>query len=1229
MTSIRCLKFNYSFRKILLRNKAMDRKPPEPRKIIDPPVAHTHFKPELILPIGHTEGINSACFSPDGCYALSGSDDATLKLWDVKSGQEIRTFQGHTDAVMSVCISPDGCYALSGSEDHTIKLWDIQTGQEIQFFKVQNNLLSSVCFSPDGLQALSTDWDGSMILWDIQTGKEVCTFERQRYRFPFTCVCFSPDNRHILSGSFDGILKLWDIQTREIIETFEGHTSRVSSVCFSPDGRNTLSGSEDHTIKLWDIQTGQETRCFQGHTDFVQSICFSPDSRHALSGSHDGTLRLWDIQTGQETRCFQGHTVSIRPTTSRFFVGDIVMSVCISPDGRYALSGSQDGTLRLWDIQSGKEIRSFGGHSDIVYSVCFSTHGQQALSGLRNGTLKLWDILTGLVIGSFKGHSDSIESVCISPDGRQALSGSSDHTMKLWDIQTGQETRCFQGHTDTVESVCFSPDGQYALSGADKTLKLWDIQTGQEIRSFEGHKSFVSSVIFSPDGRQALSGSVDGTLKLWDIQTGQEIRSFEGHKSFVNSVDFSPDGRQALSGSRDRTLKLWDIQTGQEIRSFEGHSFVHSICFSPDGRNALSGGNDCTIRLWDVQTGQELRSFKGHTSSVHSICFSPDGRNALSGGYDCTIRLWDILEGTEIASMISLDSDEWIITSPSGLFDASEGAMAMIHYTVGLETIGFDQLIGRYHIPGLFSVLMDSKEDLPIVPPIENIRLHPTLDARLENDMLILGLENRGGGIGKVLVYVEDIEFIADARTIPAKDSMQERLNIRIDLRTFIRFFIPGELNELTIFCENVDGTLRSKPIKLSYAPESLTSKGVSATKNDIRGQETDRLDPVRLHGIFIGSNTRGLEFADSDAEEMAKIVESAGKNLYGDQIKVSVYSGGNLIKNKVLEEFNVMAQKLTYQDIVVIFLSGHATTKGEFQEYYFILKDNRMAESIEQIIDTPEMRDQCTLSLTEIRRLVNEIPARKKILILDTCSSGHVAGHFGAIKSARTESYSQVKIINEIRRSTGFCILASCSENKESYEFKSGRHGLMTYSILNGISTGEGLLKKSDNKEYIEPVTLFNFVKAKTEKLADDSKMSQVPNIHMPKSLDLLIGEVTAEDKKSIKLTGLPLFTWSSINPVEYDHYLGLDKQTDLVLKEFARHGILEFSDRIDQPDVLQILGSYRIESGNMVIQCWLNKGGQRMEASKYQVIRPVTEIEKAALQIVQMLKKFGSNTG
>jgi WD40 repeat protein len=658
---------------------------------------------------GHRGEVKCIAISPDGRFALSGSGDRTLKLWDLATGQCIRTFEGHTDSVKSVTISPDGRLALSGSEDKTIKFWDLATGICIRTFEVYDNYLNAFTFSADGRFALSGNEYGTLKLWELTTGRCVRTFEGH---LGVTSVAFSADGRFALSGSGDRTLKLWDLATGICIRAFEGHTEGVESVAISPDGRFALSGSRDNTLKLWELATGRYIRSFEGYTLYVESVAISPDGRFALSGSGDGTLKLWELSTGRCVRAFQGHTAYLAS----------VKSVAISPDGGFALSGSRDNTLKLWDIKSFqaeymicKVVRSkeallnqneavqllLKAKEQILTSkiqqAYWSLEKVRSIPGFERhpDVLTEWQRFSTLAICSklrsswcvrtFEGHVGYVASVAISPNGKFVLWRGEDKTLKLWDLATGQCIRTFEGHTDSVKSVAISPDGRLALSGSeDKTLKLWDLATGRCIRIFEDYVGSVASVAISPDSRFTLSEKFGQTqlwelatgrcvrtfkcpvgcvafspdsrfvflgypfdnLKLWELATGRCVRTLKAHNSWVHFVSFSPDGRFVLSESLDYAPELWELTTGRSIRTFEGHTHsVRSGVFSPDGRFALSGSWDKTLKLWELATGRCVRTFEGHTGYVESVAISPDGRFALSGSFDKTIKFWELATG--------------------------------------------------------------------------------------------------------------------------------------------------------------------------------------------------------------------------------------------------------------------------------------------------------------------------------------------------------------------------------------------------------------------------------------------------------------------------------------------------------------------------------------------------------------------------------------------------------
>ncbi|HLW68231.1 MAG TPA: serine/threonine-protein kinase [Gemmataceae bacterium] len=298
------------------------------------------------------------------------------------------------------------------------------------------------------------------------------------------------------------------------IRRFEGATEKVLNLTYSADGKMVLTGARTGAAILWDAQKGKEIRRFTGHTGVVRGVGFSPDARTALTGGDDGTVRLWDVRNGTEIKQLDGELGKVK-------------SLAFSSDGS-VLFGGESGQLRLWNPKT-NQVSVFRGHVGRVCYVAFSPDGKLALScggdesvqGFRQGrdnfAIRLWEISSGRLIRSLEGHGDQVFHAVFSYDGRSILSGSADSTIRLWEVETGRERLCFRGHHGAVNKIDLSADGKYALSaGADRTIRVWRLPIGQRHR-FTGHADRVNAVAFSPDGKHALSAASDGTIRLWGL----------------------------------------------------------------------------------------------------------------------------------------------------------------------------------------------------------------------------------------------------------------------------------------------------------------------------------------------------------------------------------------------------------------------------------------------------------------------------------------------------------------------------------------------------------------------------------------------------------------------------------------------------------------------------------------------------------------------------------------
>jgi WD40 repeat protein len=325
--------------------------------------------------------------------------------------------------------------------------------------------------------------------------------------------------------------------------------------------------------------------------------------------------------------------------------------IAVSPDGKLAMTGGRDATAKVWELATGREVWSFGGHLNGVWAVAFAPDGKHAVSGGWDHEIRYWDLVTGREVERFRGHTGQVVDLAFSPDGKEVLSGSDDGTARLWNVARGSEIRTIAGHGGALQSVAFLPDGKRAVAGgADGTVRLLDLAIGKEIRYFKAHADPVGSVAVSPDGKRILSASPDRTVKLWELG-GKLVATLEGHTDGVWRAAFSPDGKRALSASVDTTVRYWDLEAAEKkkdplIRVLEGRaSWVRSVAFSPDGARGYSAGWFSMTRAWDLATGKQLNPIEGHECTVIATVLSPDGKRLFSGSYDGSIGVWDLATG--------------------------------------------------------------------------------------------------------------------------------------------------------------------------------------------------------------------------------------------------------------------------------------------------------------------------------------------------------------------------------------------------------------------------------------------------------------------------------------------------------------------------------------------------------------------------------------------------------
>jgi WD40 repeat protein len=493
----------------------------------------------VLRTLGEDSATTDLVFSPDGSTLASRGQD--IKLWNLRNGSVLRTFHGPTGAVLSVAFSHDGRILACGQADATIELWDVANGRQLRTLGTRRESVYSVTFSSGGRTLVSGD--STINFWDIASGRQTQNLtrrdfpvasERERqtlagYTAQANSVVLSPDGRKLATGIADHKIQIWDLVGGREPRTLTSPSSEAVHIAFSPDG-NTLAVIDGSTLRFWDADTGRElpSPALQESQPAFQSIAFSPDGQILALGGN--TIGLWDLANGRNLTALAGHTGKAQQSST--------------PAETFTLIGPNDKNGRRvvewhWNIKHMEG--SVDERQASVISMAFSSDGHTLATGSDDLTIKLWDLASGHELRTLEGHSAWVRSVAFSPDGRTLASASDDLTVKLWDVGSGRALRTMEGHTNRVMSVAFSPNDHILASGSDDgTIILWDADSGRILRKLPA-RAAVLSVAFRPDGRTLTSGDKHA-VRLWDVATGGELVSLFTLDQGNHWLIVNPDG---------------------------------------------------------------------------------------------------------------------------------------------------------------------------------------------------------------------------------------------------------------------------------------------------------------------------------------------------------------------------------------------------------------------------------------------------------------------------------------------------------------------------------------------------------------------------------------------------------------------------------------------------------------------------------------------------------------
>ncbi|MBA4067524.1 MAG: hypothetical protein C0501_28210 [Isosphaera sp.] len=623
----------------------------------------------------HADRVNALAYSPDGTRLASSSKDGTAKVWDLGNGREVATYRGHAD-------QPDdptkgGTVAVGGT-----------------------NVLgvADVAFHPTDPKLVASAAGNQVHLWDPDTGKPVKTLlHLGKTDKPVKALSFRPDGRQLAVGSDDGVLRVVEVETGKVTYASPSRNARIEKVAFSPNGKLVAVGDSNTFAAVYApgqpnpvLMTAQVVPQAE-----VMGVAFSPDGGAIFTCGRDGRAKLTAgpkpdgtaaANATTELKKFEGHAKAV-----------LGLALAPVPDGPVLVTGGEDRTVRVWEVGSGKQLRSLQGHMDAVSAVAARPDGGQAASGSVDGAIRVWD-LTPDAHQELKDATDSLWAVAFSPDGKRVAAAGADKVVRVYSPETGKLEAALTGAKSPITSLAFLPDSnRLVAAGADQVLVVWDVAKGKPAAEYPGHESAVLSVAVSPDGKLVVSGSADKTARGFDPGSGKAVWKWEGrsavcavavrkgngsvavgsadgtlaaldlsgatpkatsqpaHVAGVAGVAYSPDGNRLATVGGDGALRVWTVGADGNftpLLRFDPPAGkpgapptpLTGVAFSPDGRYVAGVGADAVARVWDVQTKSEVRGLRGHADWATAVAFSPDGRYLASVGAeaDKALRVFEL-----------------------------------------------------------------------------------------------------------------------------------------------------------------------------------------------------------------------------------------------------------------------------------------------------------------------------------------------------------------------------------------------------------------------------------------------------------------------------------------------------------------------------------------------------------------------------------------------------------
>lgn len=1033
-------------------------------------------RPQLVLQTGHSETVSEVVVSADGKFLASASSDNTVKIWEIETGREVRTFAGHIAPIKALALSGDGKFLASGGNDKSVRVWNVGDGQTKYVLPEHGGSVEALAFSPDGKFLASGGTDSVIRIWDAATGKPLDVLKD--HIGWITALSFSPDSLGLASGSADNTVKIWELGKSNKNRIVETHKNRVTVLSFNSDGTLLASGASDGRIKVSALASKRESFTLNGHDAKILALGFLPDNR-LISGDQNKIVKTWSVAEELEISSNGG--------------GDVeqVESASFDSNAELIAFGKGSRSIELVKTASGETLNELESRATGFYSTAFSEDGHWLASGGNDNTIKLFDLRTGQARLPLAGHEGYVTNLKFTPDGRFLISAGIDRTVRIWDVIAGKSLQVLKGHQGAINSIDISSDGKLlATASLDRTIRVWNLENPAEFRVLKEHNDEITGVAFTPDRRFLISGSLDKTVRLWDTASFKSPRKILTGTANIENVSVSPNGT-LLAVAAENEIKIYDLKLDKLTNTLTGHTNkIYALAFSPDSRKIASAGADNSVRIWQTDTGQETNLLAGHTNIVHGLSFSKNGEWLASGSEDGSTIIWKTANFSPRATLISLRTDsEWLVVTPEGLFDGSPAAWSQILWRFGAETFNVQPVeifFNEFFLPGLLAdVFADKPLELPGGKDISKID-------RRQPQIKILSFDGQTPSTNKIF----------DKRTINIRIEATENGESAGSGAKDLRLFRNGSLVKVwrgDVFdlperenCRNVPknaGQSRKIVCEISvpvvygqnkfsaYAFNNDNVKSVDSVFSASGGESLKRRGNLYILAVGINryeDEKMNLKFAVADAAEIGSELKKQQEILgtYNEP-KVITLTDEEATKENILYSlgrFSASDKRLKSpsnlsretsekiarineaqpEDVILLYFAGHGFASEN--RFYLIPHDLGVTKNTADRI--AKLREN-SISDVELEKILEFIDAGKILFVIDACNSGELLEaeekRRGPMNSRGLAQLAFEKGMYILTAAQGFQAALEVSRTSTGKDIK---HGLLTFSLLEGLIT-------------------------------------------------------------------------------------------------------------------------------------------------------------------------------